>query len=58
MELASLDNREIPQNVDECFADPFASVHYAEKSIRRSAIPAREGSATSRCTPALLHRSG
>ena len=30
MELASLDNREIPQNVDECFADPFASVHYAE----------------------------
>ena len=30
VELASLDNREIPQNVDECFADPFASVHYAE----------------------------
>ena len=23
MELASLDNREIPQNVDECFADPL-----------------------------------
>ena len=30
MELASLDDHEIPQNVDECLADTFASVHHTE----------------------------
>ena len=30
MDLAPLDDREVPQNVDECLADAFASVHYAE----------------------------
>ena len=28
MDLAPLDDREIPQNVDERLADTFASVHY------------------------------
>ena len=30
MEVAPLDDREIPQNVDECLADAFASVHDTE----------------------------
>ena len=30
MDLAPLDDREIPQNVDERLADTFASVHYTE----------------------------
>ena len=33
MDLAPLDDREVPQNVDECLADAFASVHYAENRL-------------------------
>ena len=33
MDLAPLDDREIPQHVDECLADTFASVHYTENRL-------------------------
>ena len=36
MDLAPLDDREVPQNVDECLADAFASVQYAENRLIRS----------------------
>ena len=39
MDLAPLDDREIPQNVDERLADTFASVHYTENRLIDAQTP-------------------
>ena len=51
MDLAPLDDREVPQNVDECLADAFASVHYAENRLIDAQASLEKVLQQSRCTP-------